>query len=164
MSAERDDGPDGGREVEQPPQRDVDAAWAEIVARWEGEPPRPDEDDGPAPALPAHRDPAHREPPATPLPDDRPAPGPRDHELAEADESFVPPVAPPLGRVRPSAWLPWAGVLGGPLLLVVAALLYPAVPAVLLVLSVAAFCAGAALVVLRLPARRRDDGDDGAVV
>jgi hypothetical protein len=90
--------------------------------------------------------------------------GPRDHVLAEEAEGYVPPVPPPLSAGGWSSFLPWAGVLGGPLMLVLAALVYPSVPSVVVVVAVAAFVAGAALVVLRLPTRRSDDGDDGAVV
>jgi hypothetical protein len=175
------DRPTGQGERRDRRQSDVDAVWADIVARWEDEVPaategvapgrgaEPGPDGGPQDGAEGSTDGSTDEG-AGARPGERaaapvPAPaGPRDHVLAEEAEGYVPPVPPPLSAGGWSSFLPWAGVLGGPLVLVLAALVYPSVPSVVVVVAVAAFVAGAALVVLRLPTRRSDDGDDGAVV
>ena len=55
-------------------------------------------------------------------------------------------------------------LLGAPLFLLLAALFWPSAPTLLVAAAVTAFVAGFSTLVVRLPARREDDGDDGAVV
>ncbi len=155
---------------------DVERAWADIVARWEGEVPTADDAAPPDTGAPGAAAPTTTAGTGTTgaARSDAPAPwpsgagsGPRDHPLADgADDAdaYVPPEPPPLSRVGWATWLPWAGVLGGPLLLLLSAALRDAVPAAVVALAVCAFTAGSVLLVLRLPTRRDDDGDDGAVV
>jgi hypothetical protein len=79
-------------------------------------------------------------------------------------ERFVPPEAPPITSTDLVSRLAWLGVLGGPLFLLVAALVSNALPAVVVLLALAAFIGGFVTLVVRLPRDRGDDGDDGAVV
>ncbi|WP_432487439.1 hypothetical protein [Kineococcus sp. SYSU DK018] len=182
---------------------DVDAAFAEIVARWDDEGPAtgsapdaptgdavPDgaaEDaphggaerpGGPAGAAPGAAPPAAPGPegrtvrPARPLPpaprEDPPAAPRRGAEPAElqdldAGERFVPAEPAPLPRDL-LAWTAWAAVVGAPLSLLVVALAWRDVPALVSVVIAAVFVAGFATLVVRLPRSRDEDDDDGAVV
>ena len=54
--------------------------------------------------------------------------------------------------------------MGGPLFLLIAALFWRDLPQLLLLLAVAAFVGGFAVLVVRMPRDRADDDDDGAVV
>ncbi|MEJ2579451.1 MAG: hypothetical protein P8Z68_10225, partial [Kineosporiaceae bacterium] len=60
--------------------------------------------------------------------------------------------------------LAWAGVIGGPLGLLIAALGWGSVSSLLVMVSAAAFVAGFVVLVARMPTERPDDPDDGAVV
>ena len=87
---------------------------------------------------------------------------------AELDEHFVPPEPPPLPRGDTISRLAWAGVIGGPLVLLLAALLggylpFP-VPTAVLLLALAAFIGGFVTLVARMPGESPDDPDHGAVV
>lgn len=94
-----------------------------------------------------------------------PAPGPRDWELAEAgDDHYQPPEPPPLPRTDLFTGLAWAGVLLGPVFLLCAGLFWRDVSRMWLGLAALAFIAGFVVLVLRLPATREDDDDDGAVI
>jgi len=200
-----------------PPERDgdrdaVDAAWAEIVARWDAEAP-------PVGAWPAQED-TDPEPPARRRrtdgpegvdgpgttagsgggaadPADRPSDAPGDRRLqgwaqdqpvdrsrervlptgprdapvpaegadGDADaEHYVPPEPPPMPRAGWRGWLPWAGVLGAPVLLLVLVLAGQRPSGMPLLLLVAGFVAGFLTLVVRLPTSRDGDDDDGAVV
>ncbi|MEJ5915448.1 hypothetical protein [Pseudokineococcus sp. 1T1Z-3] len=197
---------------------DVDAAWAEIVARWEqppgsrpagergssaGDGARPVVEDQQAPpeAAPAAEDGSAADaaaegtpdadaaaeqvsdPPAadeaTPEPAPAPTPAPRgwaDDAVAgdrrptprepepEPEDHFVPPPLPPTPPVTPLVRAAWVGALGGPALLLVCALVWRDAPTLVVVAGVAAFVAGFAVLVSRLPRSRDEDGDDGAVV
>ena len=150
---------------------EVDAAWADIVARLGplGEP-------GPEP--PHGQDHAGTEPAATP-----PAPpaGPRDHVVGpeglgapagerpddadDADDHYVPEDPAPLRGAGLAWWAPWLALVGAPVLLAVVALARGSVPTWLLLAAVAAFTAGAVAAVMRLPSRTDDGpGGDGAVL
>ncbi|MCI2239671.1 hypothetical protein MO973_42000 [Paenibacillus sp. TRM 82003] len=197
MPADPDDG--AGR-------LDVDAAFAEIVARWDDEGPAergtpspapwdgddgPDDgshrpDDGPDDGQGPHGSGAAGSPPrpeartvrpARPLPpaprEDAPrapAGGGRRAEVPEelrdldAGERFVPAEPAPLPRDL-VGWAAWTAVVGAPLFLLVVALAWRDVPALVTVVTAAVFVAGFATLVVRLPGSRDDeDGDDGAVV
>ncbi|MGN6600582.1 MAG: hypothetical protein ACTHK1_09870 [Actinomycetales bacterium] len=89
----------------------------------------------------------------------RPAPpDPTDH--------YVPPEPPPLPRLDLVTRLAWAATVGGPLLLLVVALLRDVLPTSVAALPVLAFVAGFVTLVARMRDRPSDlDGpDDGAVV
>lgn len=202
---------------------DVDAAFAEIVARWGEDPVEPDRtrsggaeqdgaveedegdaapgqapDDGDRP--PRHLaddaddagdaaddgdardtgDPGDRArlvrpaAPAEPAAEDVPDPDwfatPRraeEDEPAElralGEEGFVPADPAPLPR-DVVGWAAWIAVVGAPLFLLVVALAWDDVPALLTAITAGVFIAGFATLVVRLPSRRDDDDDDGAVV
>lgn len=83
-----------------------------------------------------------------------------------SDDHFVPPPPPPLPRGDTTSRLAWAGLLGGPLLLLGSMLLGQRLPGWLAFCAVAAFIAGFVVLVVRM-----GDGpsggsgpDDGAVV
>jgi hypothetical protein len=90
----------------------------------------------------------------------------RDAEVDEAgdDEGYVPPEPPPLPRGDAVSRLAWAGVLGAPLFFMIAALFWRDAPTVLIFVAVAAFVAGFAALVVRMPDRRDGGDDDGARV
>jgi hypothetical protein len=79
------------------------------------------------------------------------------------EEHFVPPPPPPLPAVEPVTKLAWAGVLGGPAVLLAAAFGL-GLPSWAPLLAVAAFIGGFATLVMRLKDRSDSDPDDGAVV
>ncbi|MBT2412121.1 hypothetical protein J7I94_16340 [Streptomyces sp. ISL-12] len=104
-----------------------------------------------------------------------PGVGPRDHSLAEPAEDdlgeddeghFVPPEPPPLPEGDVTARFAWLGVLGGPLLLLVAILLGWEMTWWLTTVCIGGFLGGFATLVMRM--RTDDDEDDdpgrGAVV
>jgi hypothetical protein len=121
--------------------------------------------DHPAPDRPAPDRPA----PDRPAPDRAaggpPAPGPRDWDAAEEpEEGYVPPEPPPLPRGDLVSRLAWAGVLLGPAFLLLSALLWDGAGPLPLAIAALAFIGGFVTLVARLPARRDDEDDDGAVV
>jgi hypothetical protein len=176
-------------EREDHPGLDVDAAFAAIVAGFaeplptgpgpwpaaedlEAETPSSDAGTDTA-ALPDHSGlrpstggPRHRVPDGSLDPGDRgntrgsgPTPGADDDE-----ERFVPPEPPPITSTDLASRLAWLGVLGGPLLLLLAALTWSRLPTIVVLVALSAFVGGFVTLVARLP-RDRDDGpDDGAVV
>ena len=74
------------------------------------------------------------------------------------------PEAPPITSTDLSSRLAWLGVLGGPLVLLVAALTWSRLPTLMVIGALVAFVGGFVTLVMRLP-RDRDGGpDDGAVV
>jgi hypothetical protein len=160
---------------------DEDAAWRDLVARFDV----PAVTDQPSP-WPDREDPERKDPDgADPAPDPAPvtmfqtetstsgtpvvsswrttgppAPDPE-------DEHFVPPTPPPLPRLEPLTKAAWAGLFGGPGYLLVATAAHWSIPAIAVFLAIAAFVAGVALLVIRLndsdPPAPGDD-DNGAVV
>ncbi|GAB7191191.1 hypothetical protein NUM3379_18980 [Kineococcus sp. NUM-3379] len=186
MPANRDDhGNDHGGDL------DVDAVFADIVSHWEQPAPAPTapEDGAEARAeapgdaedtAPEERRPAGELPPARivrplppapvesdlrrpPAPVVPPGSRPDETDLDSEPEGFVPPEPPPLPRDL-VGWAAWAGVLGGPAVLLLATLVRGSVPGIVAALAVAAFVAGFATLVARLPKNRDDEDDDGAVV
>ncbi|MET9930208.1 MULTISPECIES: hypothetical protein [unclassified Streptomyces] len=99
----------------------------------------------------------------------RPA-GPRDYSPAEPEEGsggadgsdeghFVPPEPPPLPEADATARFAWLGVIGGPVLLLVAVLLQWDMTWWLTTLCVGGFLGGFATLVARM--KHDDDDDDG---
>ena len=95
--------------------------------------------------------------------DHREVPDRDDPALGALDEHFVPDDPPSLHPTDPVSALAWLGALGGPLFLLVAALVWRDAPSVLIGAAVLAFVAGFVTLVVRMPDERQDT-DDGAVV
>jgi hypothetical protein len=164
------------------PKLDVDAAFAAIVADFGAPAPpgaapwpaaedvQPDEPsatevalgDASDDELRESRSPRHR------LPDGSDVPGGHDadagSEPGEPEERFVPPEPPPITSTDLPSRLAWIGVLGGPLFLLIAALVWRTLPTLVVIGTLAAFIGGFVTLVARLPRDRGDGSDDGAVV
>jgi hypothetical protein len=181
------EGREGREPDEQNPPFDEDAAWRAIVAGYGEEPPdppgaapfRPVEDLAlPEPEQDAESDAADKAPVRPPLGSSvsfAPGVGPRDHtppaasedDFDEDDEGhFVPPEPPPLPSADTTAKFAWLGVVGGPVLVLLAMLLGWDMTWWLTTLSVGGFLGGFATLVMRM--RTDDDEEDdpgrGAVV
>ncbi|GAA4890334.1 hypothetical protein [Streptomonospora salina] len=89
----------------------------------------------------------------------------RPAEPGDDHEHFVPPPPPPLPRGDLTSRLSWAGLFGGPLLLLGSMLLGTSLPGWLAFLAVAAFIAGFVVLVVRMGDRPPgDEGPDGGAV
>ncbi|MER6383109.1 hypothetical protein [Streptomyces sp. NPDC001250] len=165
---------------------DEDAAWRAIVAGYGEEPPdppgarpfKPVEDLAlPEPEKDAESDPGKA--PVRPLgssvrfapgvgPRDYTAPEPAEDDFDEDDEGhFVPPEPPPLPTADTTAKFAWLGVVGGPILLLLAVLLGWEMTWWLTTLGIGGFLGGFATLVMRMRTDDDEDGDDpgrGAVV
>lgn len=147
--------------------RDEDAIWQQIVAGYDSEtsgtPAWPDREniDDSGPRITAARIIRPAEPPLS-----RREPGPESDEEPESDEGhYVPPPPPPLPHADPVTKFAWIALAGGPLYLLLTAILQWEVPGWAAFAAVAAFVGGFVTLVLRMGDERRDDGpDDGAVV
>lgn len=180
MSSDKDPGQEDPREQhaeegrENPQDLDVDRQFAAIVAQWASEAPEPGPatPGGPGPVTdPRDVDSAAEEDAASrPLPREHPpvepvlpmpwaAPAP-DEEIVGG---FVPPDPPPLPRGDLVFRLAWAGVIGGPLVVLAVVLLRWDVSSLLVPGGIVAFLAGFVTLIVRLPTER-DEDDDGAVV
>ncbi len=181
------DATDGAEESEN--LLDVDAAFAEIVAGWADEAPDP-LGAWPSPSRGAETSPGEgvlgrgrrrgdRPPHAGGVPsaDLPPAEGmtepllPRGYrEQSEPDplDAEEPAYNPDdLSTLPPASWLTrlsWAGVLGGPLALLLAVLFWRDAPRLFIAGAVLAFVAGFVMLVVHLPGRRDEDDDPGAVL
>jgi hypothetical protein len=114
--------------------------------------------------------------PDTPLPEDRPRLSSRlvrrssDPQPAVPEDDheghFVPPPPPPLPELDRVSRLAWAALVGGPALIVLAALLGIGLESWVVVLAIVAFLGGFVTLVARMRDRApHDDGwDDGAVL
>lgn len=89
---------------------------------------------------------------------------PLDLPPIDDEDDFVPLEPPPLPRGDTTSRFAWLGAIGGPLLMVTAALL--GLPTGLAAIGLAGFVLGFGVLVARMPDRpRQDDGwDDGAVL
>lgn len=127
---------------------DVDAAWADIVARW-GPPPE-------VPAAKAPRDPVEPAEAAERPPDDE----------EDEQEHFVPPPPPPLPQVEPRRRLAWIGLFGTPVLALVMVAFGVQVSGWIGFLMAVAFVGGFSYLVATMGSSPPDDwsGDDGAVL
>ncbi|MFI2199547.1 hypothetical protein ACH47Z_01935 [Streptomyces sp. NPDC020192] len=190
--AEHDSDREGREPDEQGVPFDEDAAWRAIVAGYGAEPPDPPGakpfkpvEDLALPAMDAEKngegeqDGSAGAPPVQPAlgssvtfapgigPRDYTAPEPSEDDFDEDDEGhFVPPEPPPLPTADTTAKFAWLGVVGGPILLLLAVLLGWDMTWWLTTLGVGGFLGGFAALVMRM--RTDDDeGDDpgrGAVV
>ena len=178
---------DGGPDAEHPPSTpepkplDVDSAFAAIVAAWGEESPatwpaeeeltqgrhrRVDDPEARSSDPGRHQERDDDElalsGPGSLVPSvEQPEDGPED-QIGQAD-AFVPPEPPPLPRGDVISRLAWAGVLAGPIFLLISVIFWQQAPAILLVIALAGFTAGFVTLVARMP-KHRDDDDDGAVV
>lgn len=180
---------DSDREDREPDEKGVPfdeaAAWAAIVAGYGEEPPDPP---GTTPfkpvkdlALPpmeedeaaAGPQAAQEKPPARPLGSSvsfAPGVGPRDYTAPEASEDdfdeddeghFVPPEPPPLPTADTTARFAWLGVVGGPVLLLIAVLLGWDMTWWLATLGIGGFLGGFVTLVTRMKTDDDEDGDPG---
>ncbi|MFJ3301816.1 hypothetical protein ACIPSA_01610 [Streptomyces sp. NPDC086549] len=181
---------DSDREDREPDEKgvpfDEEAAWAAIVAGYGAEPPdppgtrpyRPIEDLALPETGPDEDDSTEEQPPAKPLgssvsfapsvgPRDYTAPEPSEDDFDEDDEGhFVPPEPPPLPTADTTAKFAWLGVVGGPILLLLAVLLGWDMTWWLTTLGIGGFLGGFVTLVTRMKTDD-DEGDDpgrGAVV
>ncbi|MEU0672662.1 hypothetical protein ABZ330_07170 [Streptomyces sp. NPDC006172] len=100
-----------------------------------------------------------------------PGVGPRDYSLSEPSDDdfdeddeghFVPPEPPPLPTADTTARFAWLGVLGGPVLLLLAVLLGWEMTWWLTTVGIGGFLGGFATLVMRMnPGDDEDDGDPG---
>ncbi|MFF7165139.1 hypothetical protein ACFZBP_27850 [Streptomyces sp. NPDC008086] len=99
-----------------------------------------------------------------------PGVGPRDYSVPEPSEEdfdaddeghFVPPEPPPLPAADATAKFAWLGVIGGPILLLLAVLLGWDMTWWLATLSVGGFLGGFATLVMRMKTDDEDDDDPG---
>lgn len=90
--------------------------------------------------------------------------GPRDYEVSEAEEGFVPEEPPSLRNAEPVMVASWIGAAGGPLFLVIASIFWRNIPILLVIAVILAFLAGTGYLLSRLPKHRDHDSGDGAVV
>jgi len=186
---EQDGGPDAEKPPPEPEPLDIDSAFAAIVAGWADESPatwpaeedltlgrhrRADDPDDPDDA-PTGRRAAGRKDDDLGGWDDQlalsgasipsvgqPEEGPED-DIGRADE-FVPPEPPPLPRGDVVGWLAWAGVILGPIFMLIRVTLWTGAPGLLVLAALAAFVGGFVVLVARMPKHREDDDSDGAVV
>jgi hypothetical protein len=99
-----------------------------------------------------------------------PGVGPRDYTAAEPSEDdfdeddeghFVPPEPPPLPTADATAKFAWLGVIGGPILLLLAVLLSWDMTWWLATLGIGGFLGGFATLVMRMKTDDEDDDDPG---
>jgi hypothetical protein len=167
---------------------DEDAVWAAIVAGYGEEPkdppgtkpyrsvedlplPEPDPEEPGTGA--ARSDAPKQEKPAGPLGGSisfAPGVGPRDYTAAEPSEDdfdendeghFVPPEPPPLPAADATAKFAWLGVIGGPILLLLAVLFGWDMTWWLATLGIGGFLGGFATLVMRMRTDDDEDGDPG---
>ncbi len=80
------------------------------------------------------------------------------------EDRFVPPVPPRPPRGDRATRFAWAGIIGGPLLLLVGVTFNLRLDRLVMYAAVGAFIAGFATLIARMPDHSDDDNDDGAVV
>lgn len=88
--------------------------------------------------------------------------------LPDPTDHFVPPEPPPIPRGTPARRLAWAGLLGSPVVLLLAVFVHMltgwVVPTLLTLGVAAAFVGGFVFLVATMPRDRGDGWDDGAVL
>jgi hypothetical protein len=154
-----------------------DAEWASLVEQF-GKPSAPGHDGGdPVPRWPASEDVDDKYEPLIDVPsglsiedksaaeDDEDEPKPRPKRADDPHDHYVPPEPPRGPRLDWISRLAWLGLIGGPLLLIAAALLDFGTGRIT-TLAVAGFIGGFLTLVFRMKDRLPPDegGDDGAVV
>ncbi|MEV6169787.1 hypothetical protein AB0L99_16375 [Streptomyces sp. NPDC051954] len=95
-------------------------------------------------------------------PRDYTAPEPSEEDFTEDDEGhFVPPEPPPLPAADATSKFAWLGVIGGPILLLLAVLLGWEMTWWLTTLGIGGFVGGFATLVMRMRTDDEDDDDPG---
>ncbi|GHH16393.1 hypothetical protein [Streptomyces rubradiris] len=181
---ESHDGPQAREPHRQEGRFDEDAAWRAIVAGYGEEPPDPP---GARPfkavedlalleknaAPDTGKDAGGEEPPPRPLGGSvsfAPGVGPRDFRPAEPSDDdfdeddeghFVPPEPPPLPTADTTARFAWLGVVGGPVLLLLAVLLRWDMTWWLATLGIGGFLGGFVTLVARMRTDDEEDDDPG---
>lgn len=170
---------------------DEEAAWAAIVEGYGEEPADPPgskpfksvedlallepetNDEHPEKPEQLKKEEKEEEKPAKPLggsvsfapgvgPRDYSTPEPSDDDFEEDDEGhFVPPEPPPLPAADATAKFAWLGVLGGPILLLLAVLLGWEMTWWLTTVGIGGFLGGFATLVMRMRTDDEDDEDPG---
>ena len=157
-------------EPDRRPDLDIESAFAALVADFSAPPP---EGASPWPAI----EDLHDEPTVVPIPPverrdsvirrvgatEVGTNGAEDVE-EDSDEGYVPPEPPPFPRGDLVSRCAWAAVIGGPVFLLIAALVWRTLPSPLLLVALLAFVAGFVTLVARMPPDHPDDPDHGAVV
>ncbi|MGJ3192836.1 hypothetical protein FQP90_19975 [Paenarthrobacter nitroguajacolicus] len=87
--------------------------------------------------------------------------GPRDFEVDDAEDAFVPEDPPSLVGTEPLIMLAWVGAVGGPIALLFTAMFWRSAPLAAILGIVAAFVASVVYLIMRLPQEKNED-DDGA--
>lgn len=92
----------------------------------------------------------------------RPAVGPRDWDEPEDDGGhFVPPEPPPIAGGDPLLTMAWAAAAGAPIVMLLAIILWPDVPTLVLQVLGSIFVLGCAALIWRLPSGRGTPDPDG---
>lgn len=89
--------------------------------------------------------------------------GPRDYEVDDDGEEFVPEEPPSLAGTDPLTMLAWLGAVGGPVALLLSAMFWRTAPLLAIVGIVAVFVLGTVYLIMKLPEEKNGD-DDGARV
>ncbi|TLM81574.1 hypothetical protein FDW83_15475 [Pseudarthrobacter sp. NamE2] len=173
----------GSGSPDQGANQDDDAVWLDLVARLQEDSPAAGQDPGAAdpaartgPAasfrdfdplgLAASAEPsaARRQAPEGPQDEsDRTGAGPRDYDVDDDGDDFVPEEPPSLAGTDPLTMLAWLAAVGGPVALLLSAMFWRSAPLLAVLGIVAAFVLGTVYLIMRLP-QDKDEDDDGARV
>ncbi|WP_457949486.1 hypothetical protein ACTAQI_03085 [Pseudarthrobacter sp. alpha12b] len=91
------------------------------------------------------------------------AEGPRDYDVDDGDDEFVPEEPPSLAGTDPLTMLAWLGAVGGPVALLLSAMFWRSAPLLAIVGIVAVFVLATVYLIMKLPQEKNGD-DDGARV
>ena len=94
---------------------------------------------------------------------DVPGEGPRDYDVDDDGEEFVPEEPPSLAGTDPLTMLAWLGAVGGPVALLLSAMFWRSAPLLAIVGIVAVFVLATVFLIMKLPQEKNGD-DDGARV
>ncbi|MFJ5700311.1 hypothetical protein [Arthrobacter sp. NPDC093139] len=89
--------------------------------------------------------------------------GPRDYEVDDEDDAFVPEDPPSLAGIDPLTMLAWLGAVGAPVALVLSAMFWRSAPLLAILGMVVSFVGAVVYLIMKLP-QEKDENDDGARV
>lgn len=89
--------------------------------------------------------------------------GPRDYEVEDDEDGFVPEEPPSLAGTDPLTMLAWLAALGGPVALLLSAMFWRSAPLLAILGIVAVFVLAVVHLIMKLP-QEKDENDDGARV
>jgi hypothetical protein len=89
--------------------------------------------------------------------------GPRDYEVDDEDDAFVPEDPPSLAGIDPLTMLAWLGAVGAPVALVLSAMFWRSAPLLAILGMVVVFVGAVVYLIMKLP-QEKDENDDGARV